>query len=94
MAEIQSAEPVVEPDPTLMRAAEMLRGSWGQGNDGSSPPPGMLCIYLAIPTLNAMGKLLCSLGLGSVEELFLWNDAPGRTEDEVIEALERAAVGL
>jgi hypothetical protein len=94
MAGVQTAEPVVEPDSTLMLAAEMLRGSWGQGNDRSSPPHGTLCIYLAIPTLNAMGKLLCSLGLGSVEELFLWNDAPGRTEDEVIEALERAAVGL
>jgi hypothetical protein len=97
-------QPLAEPDPVLLRAAEILRerglcqGPWRAG--------GPLC---AAGAVGEAGKELgltrpemeCCLlqfagvlGGAALKDVHRWNDADGRTADEVTEALQRAAYGI
>jgi hypothetical protein len=96
--------PLAEPDPVLLRAAEIVRerglcqGPWRAG--------GPLC------AAGAVGVAAHDLGLSRTEmervvlrfaralggsvarDVHSWNDAPSRSAGEVAEALERAAYGI
>jgi hypothetical protein len=96
--------PFAEPDPVLLRAAEIVRerglcqGPWRAG--------GPLCAAGAIGEAGSDHGLVRAemealvlrfarvLGGSAVGDVHGWNDAPGRTVGEVAEALERAAYGL
>ena len=98
------AQPLAEPDPVLLRAAEIVRerglcqGPWRAG--------GSLCAAGAIGEAgNDQGltrtemearvlRFARSLGGSAVGHVHAWNDAPGRAAEDVAEALERAAYGL
>jgi hypothetical protein len=93
-----------EPDPVLLRAAEIVRerglckGPWRAG--------GPLCaagavgvaagdLGLARAEMEArVVRFARALGGSAVSDVHGWNDAPGRTVGDVAEALERAAYGL
>jgi hypothetical protein len=95
---------VAEPDPVLLRAAEVVRerglcqGPWRAD--------GPLCAAGAVGEAGgALGlsrggmerrvlKFARALGGSAVSDVHDWNDTPGRTAGEVAEALERAAYGL
>jgi hypothetical protein len=97
-------QPLVEPDPVLLRAAEIVRerglrqGPWRAG--------GPLCAAGAVGV--AAGDLGLSrtemehvvlrfaraLGGSAAGDVHSWNDVSGRSAGEVVEALERAAYRL
>jgi hypothetical protein len=97
-------ESLVEPDPVLLRAAEIVRerglcqGPWRAG--------GPLCAAgavgeagrdIGLPRAEMEVRVLRfahALGGAAVSDVHGWNDAPGRTVEDVAEALERAAYGL
>lgn len=85
----------------LRAAAERIeRDGWSQHKSGIGPAPGQCCMMVALQrecdrlSVNAWNVARTALerrvrppgGLLSV-----WNDAPGRTVDEVLEALRGAA---
>jgi hypothetical protein len=92
----------------LMQAAEIIRlVGWGQwpGQDHYQGPE--RCLMTAIngtrwfgdgvgegAILKARDQVVRSLGFSCDQEAIDWNDTPGRTKEEVIEALERAAYGV
>jgi hypothetical protein len=98
------AEPLAAPDSVLLRAAEIVRerglcqGPWRAG--------GRLCAAGAVGeaakelglTRREMEFCLLQfagvLGGALVRDVHRWNDADGRTADEVADALERAAYGV
>jgi hypothetical protein len=98
------AEPFAEPDPVLLRAAEIVRerglcqGPWRAG--------GPLCAAGAIGEAGSdhgLGRaemearvlrFARALGGSAVSDVHGWNDSPGRAAEDVAEALERAAYGL
>jgi hypothetical protein len=98
------AEPLAEPDPVLLRAAEIVRerglcqGPWRAGEP--------LCAAGAIGEAGTdhglartemearVVRFAQSLGGSAVGDVHAWNDAPGRAAEDVAEALERAAYGL
>ena len=98
------AQPLAEPDPVLLRAAEVVRerglcqGPWRA--------EGPLCAAGAIGEAGRdhglartemeaqVLRFARSLGGSAVSHVHVWNDAPGRTAEDVSEALERAAYGL
>ena len=100
------AEPVVELDEVgkrLLEAAEYIRVHGHAKGDGLYGVEGWtrdtdhsLCVAHAIGTghTKAHKRLIASLGFGSITEVFAWNDAPERTKEEAITALERAAYGI
>ena len=98
------AQPLADADPVLVRAAQIVRerglcqGPWRAG--------GPLC---AAGAVGEAGKELgltrpemesCLLQFAGVlggavfRDVHRWNDAGGRTADEVAEVLERAAYGV
>lgn len=97
-------EPLSEPDPVLLRAAEIVRerglcqGPWRAG--------GPLCAAgavgeagrdLGLPRAEMEARVLQlarALGGSAASDVHGWNDAPGRTAADVAEALERAAYGV
>jgi hypothetical protein len=97
-------EPLAEPDPVLLRAGEIVRerglckGPWRLG--------GPLCAAGAVGEAagefglkrgemeSRVLRFARTLGGSAVSDVHGWNDAPGRTADDVAEALERAAYGL
>ncbi|MGH3116525.1 MAG: DUF6197 family protein [Gaiellales bacterium] len=97
-------EPLATPDPVLLRAAEIVRergfcqGPWRVG--------GPLCAAGAVsqaaeelgfvrPEMEArLRQFADALGGSAHRDVHSWNDAPGRTAEEVAEALQRAAYGL
>ena len=110
--EVQAPEKLVEPDPVLLRAAEIVRERWCQHGwhpDGADTRGiNTRCAGNAIveaegrfqdgaPTWTD-GQRRFSLAMGwgdwGATRMFLWNDTPGRTREEVAEALERAAYGV
>jgi hypothetical protein len=98
------AQPLAEPDPVLLRAAEIVverglcQGPWRAG--------GALCAAGAIGEAGRdhglartemearVLRFARSLGGLSAGDVHAWNDAPGRAAEDVAEALERAAYGL
>ena len=96
--------PLAEPDPVLLRAAEIVwerglcQGPWRAG--------GPLCAAgavgeaggdLGLARTEMESRVLGfarALGGSAVSDVHGWNDAPGRSAGEVAEALERAAYGL
>lgn len=97
-------ESLVAPNSVLLRAAEIVRerglcqGPWRAG--------GPLCTAGAIgeaakeigltrpETESCLRQFASMLGGGVFGDVHRWNDADGRTADDVTEALERAAYGL
>jgi hypothetical protein len=92
--------PVVEPGQldeetrdVLRRAKGLVAKAWGQG-DGYMPPFEGHCVITAISaaiggpfdTCPAQLHLRGILG----EDLIEWNDAPGRTQAEVVALFDRA----
>lgn len=89
------------PDPVCMRAAEIVRERWAPEDEGSGRGR---CVAGAVfeaaeesgeyrsmafgPIDDALLKVACMVG---DECLPLWNAEPGRTAEEVAEALMRAA---
>ncbi|MGH3019848.1 MAG: DUF6197 family protein [Gaiellaceae bacterium] len=98
------AQPLADPDPVLLRAAEIVRerglcqGPWRTG--------GPLCAAGAVGEAGKdhgldraemearVVRFARALGGSDVSHVHCWNDAPGRSAGEVVEALERAAYGL
>ena len=99
-----SSEPLVDPDPVLLHAAQIVQerglsqGPWRTG--------GPVCAAGAIGEASAELELsraemedrvrgfARSLGGTAASDVHRWNDVPGRTAVDVAEALERAAYGL
>ncbi|MDQ3856912.1 MAG: hypothetical protein M3327_00445 [Actinomycetota bacterium] len=97
-------ESPAEPDPVLLRAAEIVRerglcqGPWRAG--------GPLCAAGAVgvagrelgltdPEMDArILRFARAVGGSAFSDVHAWNDVPGRAAGEVAEALERAAYGL
>lgn len=95
---------LAEPNPVLLRAAAIVRERWTQDSATALEGPPR-CAMTAIAEIadragdaslfwTARAALVKSLGLASEWMVPDWNDAPGRTKEEVAEALERAAWGL
>lgn len=98
----------MEPAEVLRRAADVLRErGWVQGTyvDGG----GACCVRGAVNVVlygapvsieccdeevQAMSALAAVAGIPKHGSISLWNDRQGRTLDEVLTALERAAVEL
>jgi hypothetical protein len=87
------------PDPICIRAAEIVRERWCQHQAGDTGQA--RCLAGALHEAaeldpfveseryrEAYLKVACIVGGGSPE---LWNDEPGRSAEEVADALERAA---
>lgn len=98
------ARPLADPDPVLVRAAEIVRerglcqGPWRAG--------GPLCAAGAVGEAGKdhgldraemearVLRFARALGGSAAGDVHRWNDAPGRSAGDVAEALERAAYGL
>jgi hypothetical protein len=98
------AEPLADPDPVLVLAAELVQerglcqGPWRAG--------GPLCAAGAVgeaakelgltrPEMEScLRQFAVVLGGAVFRDVHRWNDADGRTVDEVAEALVRAAYGV
>lgn len=95
---VRERERLAEPDSVLLRAAEIVRERWKSGVYGE--PGGGRCALGALsealgnkPAVETKQSLALYHSLG-VTSIMGWNDTPGRTQTEVVEALERAAWGL
>jgi hypothetical protein len=82
----------------LLEAADKLRNDgWAQGHlrtqDGRSCVVGVLRGFrvTTLTVVVASDRLVKHLGLSRTDDLMIWNDAPERTKEEVIAALEAAA---
>lgn len=92
-----------EAGKVLVEAAEEVRKNWTQFDgqryvSGGSGVCAMIAIWRSHGTDDeaelAANRLVMSLGFQDRDQVIDWNDAPGRTAEEVAEALERAAWGL
>ena len=97
-------EDFCEPDPVLLRAAEVVRerglcqGPWRSGGPlCAAGAVGVAGGDLGLSRAGMEGRVLKfarALGGSAATDVHDWNDAPGRTAGDVAEALERAAYGL
>lgn len=97
-------EPLAHPDSLLLRAAEIVRerglcqGTWRPGGPlCAAGALGLAGAALGLTRSEMEARLLRfagGLGGSAISDIHSWNDAPGRTAGEVVEALERAAYGL
>lgn len=95
---------VAQPDVVLLRAAEIVRerglckGPWRPGRSlCAAGAVGQAAEERGLTRAQMEGRLLRfagSLGGSDFRDVHSWNDAPGRTVSEVVEALQRAAYGL
>jgi hypothetical protein len=101
---VPQSESVTQPDPVLLRAAAIIRerglrkGPWKAG--------GPICaagavgaagddLNLSRPEMEErVLRFASALGGSEPGDVHRWNDAPGRTAEEVADALERAAYGF
>lgn len=98
-----------DPDPFLLEVARLLRGGWAQDYAEVVPPIWLrllgakrrYCLWGAYhaaagahPRPLSLVGFADVLGFTSDVRLAEWNDANGRTQDEVVERVERAAYGL
>lgn len=98
------AQPLADPDPVLVRAAEIVRerglcqGPWAAGGPlCAAGAVGEAAGEIGLHRTEMEGKVLRfarSLGGSTARDVHGWNDAPGRSVGDVAEALERAAYGL
>lgn len=98
------AEPLAEPDPVLLRAAQIVRerglcqGPWRAGGPVcAAGAVGVAGRELGLGEPETDARLLRfarALGGSAFRDVHDWNDAPGRAAGEVAHALERAAYGL
>lgn len=98
------AQPLADPDPVLVRAAEIVRerglcqGPWAaSGPLCAAGAVGEAAGELGLHRTEMEGKVLRfagSLGGSTARDVHGWNDTPGRSAGDVAEALERAAYGL
>jgi hypothetical protein len=98
------AQPLADPDPVLVRAAEIVRerglcqGPWAAGGPVcAAGAVGEAAGELGLDRTEMEGKVLRfagSLGGSTARDVHGWNDTPGRSAGDVAEALERAAYGL
>jgi hypothetical protein len=98
------AQPLADPDPVLVRAAEIVRerglcqGPWAAGGPlCAAGAVGEAAGELGLHRTEMEGKVLRlarSLGGSTAGDVHGWNDTPGRSAGDVAEALERAAYGL
>ena len=101
---LPEAEPLADPDPVLVRAAEILRerglcqGPWKAGGPlCAAGAVGEAARELGLLRAEMEGKVLRfarSLGGSTVRDVHGWNDTPGRSAGDVTDALERAAYGF
>jgi hypothetical protein len=84
---------VILIDKLLLDAIALIRNEeWGQGHDTCRQ--GVYCLITAIYEVAdnyPLGTALAAtqhLGIGCLHEAYSWNDAPGRTVDEVIARLQ------
>lgn len=86
----------------LEKAAEIIeRDGWGQGN-GIWPPNGGACLVTGICRAEGMSDTNTRIALWDVVRSYLdfdgpiyeWNDAPGRTQEEVTRMLRGLAAKL
>jgi hypothetical protein len=101
---LPEAESMAEPDPVLLRAAEIVRerglcqGPWRAGGPlCAAGAVGEAGSDLGLPRAEMEARVLRfahALGGSAVSDVHGWNDAPGRTAGDVAEALERAAYEL
>ena len=97
-------QPLADPDPVLVRAAEIIRergmcqGPWAAGGPlCAAGAVGEAAGELGLHRTEMEGKVLRfarSLGGSTARDVHGWNDAPGRSAGDVAEALERAAYGF
>jgi hypothetical protein len=98
------AEPLADPDPVLVLAAEIVRerglcqGPWrGRGPLCAAGAVGEAAKELGLtrPEMEScLRQFAVVLGGAVFRDVHRWNDADGRTADEVAEALVRAAYGV
>jgi hypothetical protein len=88
-----------EVGKVLMRAAEIVRKRWTQGTFFDHA--GNVCVAGALNEASTGSALHHRPELWAevakrwgVDDVGQYNDAPGRTANEVAEALERAAIGV
>ena len=86
----------------LARAAELVEEQWGQGDSSQIFPSGGHCANSAMVFASergsatesteraALSALKNELGVFWTEGIWRWNDAPGRTKEEVAAALRNA----
>jgi hypothetical protein len=95
-----------ETRQVLAAAKGLVANRWGQG-DGRTPPselygPGVVCLVTALSRATgsnsadyrpAAEALAAVLGIDP-GALHVWNDAPGRTQAEVVALFDRALTGV
>jgi len=95
------------PREILLRAAELVERGWCQeayardakGREVASSDP-VACCYCPVGAIRAAAGIYGkSEALKALRDLLdrsavAWNDAPGRMQAEVVEALRRAAEGV
>jgi hypothetical protein len=101
---LPQSESVIQPDPVLLRAAEIIRerglrkGPWKAGGPicaaGAVGAAGEDLNLTRPEVEQRVLQLACALGGSKPSDVHHWNDVPGRTAGEVADALERAAYGL
>ena len=94
----------VQPDSVLLRAAEIVRerglcqGAWRAGGPlCAAGAVGQAGVDFDLERWEMEARLLQfarALGGSAFNDVHSWNDTPGRTGQEVAEALERAAYRL
>ena len=97
-------QPLIEPDPVLLRAAEIVRerglcqGPWREGGPlCAAGAVGVAAGDLGLSRTEMEGvvvRFARALGGSAADDVHSWNDASGRSAGEVAGALERAAFGL
>jgi len=95
---------MVEPDSVLLRAAEIVRerglrqGAWRSGGPlCAAGAVGQAGVDFGMARWEMEARLLQfarALGGSAFSDVHSWNDTPGRTVQDVAEALERAAYRL
>lgn len=83
----------------LVRARNLIdRVGWLQCSVKGHHDPGGHCVATWVATVaddapaefEAMYAFGRAIGIGSLPRIYEWNDAPGRTKDEVLAAFDRA----
>jgi hypothetical protein len=101
---LPQSESVAQPDPVLLRAAQIVRerglrkGPWKDGGPicaaGAVGAAGEDLILTRPEMEQRVLRFAQALGGSVISDVHRWNDTPGRTTAEVAEALERAAYGV